>query len=195
MLHSLSRNPCHPAHSSGIMASNFRRTSPAACFHPASCLLGSHIIMPLRIVCPQCDAVYAVPDDLQGKLVRCKQCQHRWTAAAEEKPPATPVLEEAHEEETTPTRRRTVPDYENDDEPRPVRKKAAKRGPSGVKIFLWIAAGAIPALILLVFGIVFLVKAVIDAGTTPTEQISAALPNQPVEMAGLGPHEGVAEGE
>jgi len=34
--------------------------------------------MPIRTVCPRCSAVYHVPENLLGKTLRCKECEHRW---------------------------------------------------------------------------------------------------------------------
>src|SRR5437016_1494295 len=67
-------------------------------------LLGSHVIMPLRLVCPQCQAAYTVPDELLGKLVRCKECQHLWTAEAivEEEPVSNLTPVELADEESPP---------------------------------------------------------------------------------------------
>src|SRR3954452_19983944 len=91
--------------------------------------------MPIRTVCPQCSAVYHLPENLLGKTLRCKECDHRWPLLAEAEPAkAVPVLEEAVEE----TRPRPVPvakaerpsrrfaDEDSVDEPRPRKRPKAK---------------------------------------------------------------------
>ena len=47
---------------------------------------GPHITAPMRILCPQCQAAYEVPERLiaGGRLLRCVKCRHEW---AEEAPP------------------------------------------------------------------------------------------------------------
>src|SRR5207249_3518781 len=106
---------------------------------------------------------------------------------------ATPILEEAHDAEIATVGGDGRRDYEDDDEPRPIRRQAARKGSSGVKIFLWIAAAAVPALVLLVFGVVFLVRAVLIAGTTPTEQVSSAVSSVQTALADLNPPAGNAD--
>ena len=40
--------------------------------------------MPLRVACPNCRSVYACPDGLRGKTLRCKKCGRTFAAAASE---------------------------------------------------------------------------------------------------------------
>src|SRR2546427_37799 len=42
--------------------------------------------MPIRTECPRCGAVYDVPENLLGKTLRCKECEHRWPLEAEAEP-------------------------------------------------------------------------------------------------------------
>jgi predicted Zn finger-like uncharacterized protein len=58
--------------------------------------------MPIRIPCPHCQKEYILPDDKQGKTVRCKQCQQSFivalgdeaTPAPSSEPTATKPAEE-----------------------------------------------------------------------------------------------------
>lgn len=47
--------------------------------------------MSLSIQCPSCSAQYDVPDGTQGKRVRCKKCQHVFTAVGASAPSKAPV--------------------------------------------------------------------------------------------------------
>ena len=51
--------------------------------------------MAVRIACPKCSATYQVPEDLAGKTVRCRKCQHAFVPSNPPKnetapPPTTP---------------------------------------------------------------------------------------------------------
>jgi predicted Zn finger-like uncharacterized protein len=54
-----------------------------------------HITAPMRILCPQCQAAYEVPERLiaGGRLLRCVKCRHEWREAAEAPPPPPPEPE------------------------------------------------------------------------------------------------------
>lgn len=44
---------------------------------------GPQIAAPMRILCPQCQAAYEVPERLiaGGRLLRCVKCRHEWSEA------------------------------------------------------------------------------------------------------------------
>jgi predicted Zn finger-like uncharacterized protein len=63
--------------------------------------------MPKEVLCPICGAAYNLADDQVGKKVRCKKCEHAFTAGGEPK-------------------RRDEDDEDEDDKPR--RKAKAKKG-------------------------------------------------------------------
>ncbi|WP_052213832.1 zinc-ribbon domain-containing protein [Belnapia sp. F-4-1] len=46
----------------------------------------------MRILCPQCQAAYDVPERLiaGGRLLRCVKCRHEWREEAEAPPPPAP---------------------------------------------------------------------------------------------------------
>jgi predicted Zn finger-like uncharacterized protein len=58
---------------------------------------GPHITAPMRILCPQCQAAYDVPDRLiaGGRLLRCVKCRHEWREEAGGPPPPPPAPEPA----------------------------------------------------------------------------------------------------
>jgi predicted Zn finger-like uncharacterized protein len=47
----------------------------------------------MRIVCPNCEAEYEVPDHLlrPGRATKCARCAHRWVPLAAETPPIEPA--------------------------------------------------------------------------------------------------------
>ncbi len=102
--------------------------------------------MPIHIVCAGCGAAYNVADELQGKKVRCRQCDKPIGVTATAPPKAPPRKVEAVEERTQPAPRKAVPpprvraerddrdaverrprrQPEYDDEDRPARRRSAR---------------------------------------------------------------------
>ena len=133
--------------------------------------------MPIRTVCPRCSAVYHVPENLLGKTLRCKECEHRWPLEAEAKPaPRKPaaVSDDAVEEArprsapppkaARPARRPAAED--SVDDPLPRKRKKAK-GSKVALLVLFIGLGSVLALGGVGYGIYF---AVTSLGTLKDTQ-------------------------
>jgi predicted Zn finger-like uncharacterized protein len=66
--------------------------------------------MPKEVLCPICGAAYNLADEQIGKKVRCKKCEHAFTAGGE------------------PKHRHDEVDEEEEERPRPKSKSKARRG-------------------------------------------------------------------
>jgi predicted Zn finger-like uncharacterized protein len=71
--------------------------------------------MPITVDCPSCNRKLRVPDDLQGKKVKCPTCGTTFTAGASAAPP--PAEEEERPAPAPVTPRRPAPPDEYDEEP------------------------------------------------------------------------------
>jgi predicted Zn finger-like uncharacterized protein len=71
--------------------------------------------MPITVDCPSCNRKLRVPDDLQGKKVKCPTCGTTFTAGASAAPP--PVEEEERPAPAPVSPRRSAPKDEYEEEP------------------------------------------------------------------------------
>src|SRR5690349_584688 len=116
--------------------------------------------MPIQITCPNCHAVYNVPEEQRGKRARCKKCETIFVAAAPEVRADPPVAKEVipqpsrqdlDEREDVPRRparpeqedeprgrRRQRPDYDEDfeEDDRPLRRRRKRSGLSSAAVFV-----------------------------------------------------------
>ncbi len=86
--------------------------------------------MPIRVACPTCSAVVAVPDQFAGKRVRCPKCKNTFIAPGEVvlqgEILADEPEEEQEEEQEEPVRSRE-PEPEEEERPRKKKKKKRRR--------------------------------------------------------------------
>jgi predicted Zn finger-like uncharacterized protein len=114
--------------------------------------------MPLEVLCPICGATYNLRDEMKGKTVRCKKCEHPFKAGA-------PAADKGHDEdeaiqpEGRPVKVAGKRARDEEDRPRKTRPPAEQarrrgRGNQGVPTStLLIAGGAALALLLVCGGV------------------------------------------
>jgi len=144
--------------------------------------------MTKQIVCPQCHTTYTIPEEQDGKKVKCKKCATVFTAGAgadrdvpaakeirpkppePDKPAAEPASRRKRVEvgEVVASRRRER--YEEDDDYRPRPRKTS--GLSALGLFL-ILGGVFGSLLIIVGSVVFVMWYWNAASTKPT-QLSVA---------------------
>src|ERR1043165_6135186 len=95
--------------------------------------------MSIKIACPECDKLYTLSDDLDGKRVRCKRCDNRFLV----------------------TSRDGSSDYDDyDDEPRAPRRTRPRRktNDAGVPMWVWLTCGggALAAVVTIVVVVIIL---------------------------------------
>lgn len=130
--------------------------------------------MSFPLACPNCDAMFQVPDEIAGKRIKCKKCGEvivaRRTKAEQDddprpspspskvrksSPPASNRRSYDDDEDETPVRKptkssRQIDDDDDMDEPRPRPKKRGKksRKKSGTPVLLFVLVGVGAVLLL-----------------------------------------------
>ena len=137
--------------------------------------------MSVRITCPGCKASYPVDDDLRGKRIFCKQCEHPIPVPARKKDdegvfdpkgksaPVPSRRTSRDEDSARPASRR---DRDDSDAPRP-----AKQSKSGLLAVLLVAGGGLAVLGVVCIGLVVVLYFRLRA--EPVAQIAVAQNNEP----------------
>lgn len=118
--------------------------------------------MPIETRCPGCRARYTLPEGLEGKRVRCKQCEESFLVRAAGAARAAEADDEDEREDRYTEGRRSRPaarragarglyDEDEDDEGRPLPRRRGQRGNDALP---WIIGGAAAAVVILIGGTV-----------------------------------------
>jgi predicted Zn finger-like uncharacterized protein len=130
--------------------------------------------MAQTIACPSCGAAYSVHDDLVGKQIRCKGCQHLFRATAKRSGTRSSDVEI----DDTPARRRNpdvVVDDVEIDEPAQRRRKPAKKPRENSSLAVPITIGVVSFVVVLavVGGIIYAIR------SSPGPQVAQNGPGNP----------------
>lgn len=146
--------------------------------------------MPFRVSCPECDRALQVPDDADGKTVRCPACQATFPAAPPKAPPPPPRLDIAGRAGPPRERPRLDPDdrprrdryddeddrprRDRDDDDRPRRRdrddeydrpRRRRKAGGGAAVGLILGGVGLLVVVGLIVGGIFLVRAIGRAGS------------------------------
>jgi predicted Zn finger-like uncharacterized protein len=114
--------------------------------------------MPQEVLCPICGAAYHLAEEQLGKRVRCKKCEHPFTAGGEPRPRRADDDEDAVIQDRPRRRGRTRRDRDDEDErpkkTRPLEEQARPRGERapGVPVSSFVILGVIVGVVLLCCG-------------------------------------------
>ncbi len=111
--------------------------------------------MSIKTACPECKKPHSFGDDLAGKKVRCKGCDHRFVVTS-----------------------RDEPDDEDEEERKPKRSKRKTKG-AGIPVWMWAVAGG--GGLLVVVSLIVVVVAVI-LSRNHSRPANPGPPKVPVDM-------------